>query len=78
MKISVKEHENHVRISVQDTGIGIPEEVITNLYQEQVPAQQIGLYNVHQRVKLMYGEGLAIRRLSPGTEIYFDIPKENS
>ncbi len=78
VKISVKEHENHVRISVQDTGIGIPEEVITNLYQEQVPTQQIGLYNVHQRVKLMYGEGLAIRRLSPGTEIYFDIPKENS
>ncbi|MDH2557517.1 hypothetical protein QDS11_23330, partial [Enterobacter roggenkampii] len=30
--------------------------------------------NVHHRVKLLYGEGLVIRRLEPGTEIAFYIP----
>lgn len=74
--ITVKDMEDKVRISVKDTGAGIEEEVVNNLYRDDVPVKQIGLYNVHQRVKLIYGEGLVIHRLSPGTEVYFDIAKE--
>ncbi|TCD18266.1 hypothetical protein E0D81_13195 [Lelliottia amnigena] len=37
---------------------------------------KIGLLNVHHRVKLLYGEGLHIRRLEPGTEIAFYVPNE--
>jgi two-component system LytT family sensor kinase len=74
--IAVVNLEDKVRISVKDTGAGIAEEVITNLYHDDVPVKQIGLYNVHQRVKLIYGTGLVIHRLSPGTEVYFDIAKE--
>ncbi|NHM32503.1 sensor histidine kinase [Neobacillus terrae] len=73
--IAVKDLSDKVRISVMDTGAGIDKEVVENLYHDNVPAKQIGLYNVHQRVKLIYGEGLLIKRLSPGTEIYFDIAK---
>ncbi|NCG67550.1 sensor histidine kinase [Bacillus coagulans] len=75
VKISVKEVGNKVRISVADTGAGIPEEVIEHVYQDNMPVTQIGLYNVHRRVKLIYGNGLAIRRLNPGTEVYFEVPK---
>jgi two-component system, LytTR family, sensor kinase len=74
--ISVKDLGDKVRISVKDTGVGIDEKVINQLYHGDVPAKQIGLYNVHQRVKLIYGEGLIIHRLSPGTEVYFDVSKE--
>ncbi|MDQ0201579.1 sensor histidine kinase [Neobacillus ginsengisoli] len=74
--IAVKDMENTIRISVKDTGAGIEEEVIENLYRDNVPARKIGLYNVHQRVKLIYGKGLIIHRLAPGTEVYFDIAKE--
>jgi two-component system, LytTR family, sensor kinase len=74
--ISVKDLGNKVRISVKDTGVGIDEKVINQLYHGDVPSKQIGLYNVHQRVKLIYGEGLIIHRLSPGTEVYFDVSKE--
>ncbi|MFC3885461.1 LytS/YhcK type 5TM receptor domain-containing protein [Bacillus songklensis] len=74
--IAVKDMEDKVRISVKDTGAGIKEEVVNNLYRDDVPVNQIGLYNVHQRVKLIYGEGLVIHRLSPGTEVYFDVAKE--
>lgn len=76
VKITVKDLGEKVRISVKDTGVGIAEEIIQNVYHDQVPVHQIGLYNVHQRVKLIYGEGLVIRRLSPGTEVYFNIVKE--
>ena len=36
-----------------------------------MPGNKIGLLNVHHRVKLLYGEGLHIRRLEPNTEIAF-------
>ncbi|PLT29660.1 sensor histidine kinase [Peribacillus deserti] len=75
VSISVKDREDSVRITVKDTGAGIDDEVVNNLYNNNVPARQIGLYNVHQRVKLIYGQGLVIRRLHPGTEIYFTIKK---
>jgi two-component system LytT family sensor kinase len=74
--IAVKNIEEKVRISVTDTGAGISGEIIKNLYHNNLPAKHIGLSNVHQRVKLIYGEGLVINRLSPGTEVYFDIKKE--
>ncbi|MGG3563210.1 sensor histidine kinase [Neobacillus rhizosphaerae] len=75
--ISVKDLGNKIRISVRDTGAGISEDVIQQLLHDDVPANKIGLYNVHQRVKLIYGHGLVIHRLSPGTEVFFDMVKEN-
>jgi two-component system LytT family sensor kinase len=74
--IAAKDLGDFVRISVKDTGPGIEQEVIDRLYADNAPAKQIGLNNVHQRVKLIYGKGIVIHRLSPGTEVYFDITKE--
>lgn len=73
--IAVKDKGDKVRITVSDSGAGIRQEVVDHLYKDDVPVQQIGLYNVHKRVKLIYGKGLVIRRLEPGTEIYFDLTK---
>lgn len=76
--ISIKDLKDKIRVSVRDTGIGIHQEVIDRLHQGEVSSKQIGLSNVHQRVKLIYGTDLVIHRLNPGTEIYFDIMKEQS
>ncbi|MNL84359.1 Sensor histidine kinase YpdA [compost metagenome] len=65
-----------MRIGITDTGIGISEETIGKVYSGNMPDHKIGLYNVHQRVKLIYGKGLTIHRLDQGTEIYFDVTKE--
>jgi len=75
--IAVKDLGETIRVSVKDTGAGISEDVLYNLQHDTVPANKIGLYNVHQRVKLIYGNGLVIQRLQPGTEVFFDIVKEN-
>ncbi|VYU71347.1 sensor histidine kinase [Metakosakonia massiliensis] len=72
--ISVAECGNRVRIAVRDTGNGIAEEMIARVEADEMPGNKIGLLNVHQRVKLLYGEGLHIRRLTPGTEIAFYVP----
>ncbi|AUV00269.1 sensor histidine kinase [Phytobacter ursingii] len=72
--ISVTECGNRVRIAVRDTGNGIAPEMIARVEADEMPGNKIGLLNVHQRVKLLYGEGLHIRRLTPGTEIAFYVP----
>ncbi|NDL65914.1 sensor histidine kinase [Enterobacteriales bacterium SAP-6] len=70
--ISVREDtDGRIRIAVKDTGSGIREEVIEQVKRNELPAGKIGLLNVHHRVLLLYGEGLHIRRLEPGTEIWF-------
>jgi two-component system, LytTR family, sensor kinase len=74
--ISVKDLGEKIRVTVKDTGAGISEDIIYHLQHDTVPANKIGLYNVYQRVKLIYGNGLVIHRLSPGTEVFFDIEKE--
>jgi two-component system, LytTR family, sensor kinase len=72
--LSVKAQKDFIRINVSDTGAGIEEEIVEKLYKDEARVKNIGLANVHQRVRLNYGKGLTINRLDPGTEIYFDIP----
>ena len=76
--ISVTESGNRVRIGVRDTGPGIDPLVIARVEANEMPGNKIGLLNVHHRVKLLYGEGLHIRRLEPGTEISFYIPNQRT
>ncbi len=72
--ISIAECGHRVRIAVRDTGNGISPEMIARVEANEMPGNKIGLLNVHQRVKLLYGEGLHIKRLTQGTEIAFYVP----
>ena len=76
--ISIAESGNRVRIGVRDTGPGIDPQVVARVEANEMPGNKIGLLNVHHRVKLLYGEGLHIRRLDPGTEIAFYIPNQRT
>ncbi|WWO98685.1 MAG: histidine kinase [Candidatus Dasytiphilus stammeri] len=66
-----------IMVSVRDTGYGISEEVIDRIIRNEIPNanNKIGLLNVHQRIKLIYGKGLHISKHWRGTEIYFFINK---
>lgn len=76
--IAIAECGNRVRISVRDTGNGIDPQVIERVEANEMPGNKIGLLNVHHRVRLLYGEGLHIRRLEPGTEIAFYVPNQRT
>ncbi len=76
--LAVKDGSDFVEISVEDTGTGIDPDIINKVYNGSMPENRIGLSNVHQRVKLIYGEGLQIERLEKGTRIRFHIKKERS
>ncbi|WP_409160689.1 LytS/YhcK type 5TM receptor domain-containing protein [Pectobacterium sp. B2J-2] len=75
--LSVKEQGDRLLVAVKDTGNGISQETMDRVARNELPGNKIGLLNVHHRVRLLYGEGLHIRRLEPGTEIYFYIPRED-
>ncbi|EOU9576379.1 LytS/YhcK type 5TM receptor domain-containing protein [Cronobacter sakazakii] len=74
--ISIAQSGSRVRIAVRDTGHGIDPHIIEQLDTNEMPVNKIGLINVHHRVKLLYGEGLHIRRLEPSTEIAFYVPNQ--
>ncbi|WP_205945474.1 sensor histidine kinase [Erwinia sp. JH02] len=76
--LSIHDLGDRVRIAVRDTGQGISEDVIARVECNEMPGNKIGLLNVHHRVKLLYGEGLHIHRLNPGTEIAFYISKNGA
>lgn len=73
--------EDELRIFVRDDGIGMSERTKENLLQPGGYGHGIGLYNVHRRLQLYYGEdyGLCIRsRGGEGTEISMRIPMEKT
>ena len=65
-------------LSVRDTGYGISQAVIDGVAAGRVESRSIGLMNVHQRVKLLYGDGLHLKRLEPGTEVCFYLPDQEA
>ncbi|SLM62904.1 MULTISPECIES: sensor histidine kinase [Dickeya] len=75
--LSIHPQGKRIRVAVRDTGRGIDDEVIARVERNALPGNHIGLLNVHHRIRLLYGEGLHIRRLDPGTEITFFITPDN-
>ena len=71
VKIIIKKIDKDIEITIEDDGVGIEQSIIDNL-DKQIKGN-IGLKNVHQRLKLLYGEGLNIKKLEQGTRIKFKI-----
>ena len=71
VKIIIKKIDKDIEVTIEDDGIGIEQSIIDNL-DKQIK-ENIGLKNVHQRLKLLYGEGLNIKKLEQGTRIKFKI-----
>ena len=71
VKIIVKKIDKDIEVAIEDDGVGIEQAVIDNL--DKKIEENIGLKNVHQRLKLLYGEGLNITKLEQGTRIKFII-----
>ncbi len=65
------EEGKNVRLVIEDNGVGIDGRVIDEINSEEKKPERIGLYNVHSRIKLLYGKGLDIERLEKGTKISF-------
>ncbi len=83
VRITVKEEDETIIISVYDNGIVMDKECIQNILNKETSKNKdslngIGVNNVNERIKLVYGEeyGLKIEsNLGEYTRIYIRIPK---
>lgn len=70
--IKVKKTGKGCNIIIEDDGVGIEQKIIDELDVPEIE-KSVGLKNVHNRIKLLYGRGLNITKLDKGTRISFDI-----
>lgn len=82
IKVSVQKANGDIRVKVTDNGEGITPEALKNIRQNmQLPstasARHIGLRNLNNRIKLLYGDAYCLTiqsELHKGTEISFTYP----
>jgi len=70
-----KVSKNNIMIVIEDDGIGISKDIIEKVYEGKMEENKIGISNVHNRLKYIYGEGLKIESLQGGTRISFNVSK---
>ncbi|WP_171650596.1 response regulator [Paenibacillus foliorum] len=73
VQILIMDHEEYIVITIADDGVGIKEEKLWTLLDQQSPSSRgIGLLNTERRLKQLYGCGLQIDS-SPdvGTKVSF-------
>lgn len=64
--IRMKGYETYVKISVEDDGIGIEEQVLQNILEKNPASESgVGLLNTNLRLQRLYGEGLQVKS-TPG------------
>ena len=81
VEIIVSGQDNKLTIVIADDGIGMGQEALKNILKEGTSDQKngIGIYNVHARLKLIYGDAYSIKITSEpdkGTKISIYIPLE--
>jgi|GEM_PF-5998438 len=86
IKIKAELKNNNLRISVSDTGIGIPKKEQAKIFQKFFRAQNvkksesngtgIGLYYISRLIKLIKGRIHFCSEVNKGTEFVVEIPKE--
>lgn len=74
-----KEEENILIISIKDDGVGIPREKLANIFNriESSTTGGFGIYNIHERLILFFGEGYGLSYESvqgEGTTVMIHIP----
>ncbi len=75
--IKAEKIDMETHITIEDTGVGIDEKIIEQLYNNKLKDNKIGLSNVHNRLKSIYGQeyGLKIsNREAGGTIVKIIIP----
>ena len=80
VSICISKIEDHIRVTIEDKGPGIPEEVMSDLEGDNDLEDHIGLINVNRRLKNIYGEdrGLNISSSSSGTIVEINFYGDNN
>ena len=78
----IRQKDNKLHITIEDTGCGIPETVLQQLNTEQVymddtGTRHIGIWNCRRRLKLFYGNDASVHldsEVGKGTQVHIVLP----
>lgn len=74
--IQITTTDKHVKIVVEDNGVGIDSTVLKRIFDKEISSNSgVGLLNTNLRLKRLYGKGLTITSTpGSGTRIFFLVP----
>src|SRR5699024_4006264 len=81
IEITIRDQGNHMKIEVEDNGIGISDDKLASLGKQQVTSEHgtgMGLYNVNRMLTMMYGDQAELQitsHINEGTKITFQLKK---
>ncbi len=83
VRIHILREGKQLHIHIRDNGRGMTEQqlqsIMDGINAPQLPHSSIALYNIHQRIRLRYGEAYGVKvesTLGQGTEVCLCIPAE--
>jgi len=78
VRVAASANNGNVHVEIEDNGIGMKDTVRDDKGEFHPPSRGLGLSNVDQRLRAVYGERSALEFESccgTGTRVYFDIPR---
>lgn len=80
--INVRKQEDHLAVSITDTGSGIKEEVLEDIlkgdiYTDKLGRKHIGIWNCRRRLEAFYGGEARLSIISnrgEGTQVFMELP----
>jgi len=72
IKVEAELADDDLYIKISDNGIGMSQEKITEIFNKEVQMSRVGILNVHERIRILYGGayGLTIEQNEPeGTKV---------
>ena len=78
----IRQKENNLYITIEDTGCGIPETMLQQLntehaYTDDSGTRHIGIWNCRRRLKLFYGNDASLHlesTVGKGTQVHIVLP----
>lgn len=76
--IRIYPKDANIVIKIRDNGMGMSEDKILSIMNSGANERRVGLYNINQRLKKIYGTQLVVRsKKGQGTTVQFEIPFQN-
>lgn len=73
--VSVQSNPEKIIITIQDDGLGMSPEKVASLLTDNIVSRGVGLYNINQRLRKLYGAELSIKsETNKGTVVQMEIP----
>ncbi len=77
VKLSASGTRDGIRFRIEDDGVGMDEQLMNHLFDENAERKGVGLKNIQKRLQSIYGEQVSLHiesELDAGTTVWFVLP----